>query len=607
MPISFNSQSLALKLSGLSNKTQSQLGNVYDQLSSGLRINRPGADSAGQAVASGLGVSARVANRARMNINDGISYLQIADGTLSSGADIIARMQELAAQSASGSLSTTQRSALATEFNQLSSELIRLKGATRFNNTQILNGAPGTSSASQLTTATSGIRRMSSDGRYLTYSDGTGALIQKDLLTGTQTQITGNISVEEGVAFDTDATGSIVVYTTDSQELYKYDRLTGQNTLLAAADNPIVQVAVSADGSRVAGLSDHVWDEDGTSIGIVDIWQHLFTVDLSTGVLKGDNALNPYEPSTVQTISLSANGDYIGVLGESFAYGTDTVVYAADVNLHEIVNRVARGMTNDIAVGNDAILYYLSSDNLGGVNPGGKINLVAYDGLSWQNLTNSSVDIQKFWATDFGTSFTFITAGNLTGENATNVNQAFKYSGGSIAQLTSAGLGGYAVSAIQSVSGDGQTLIATTGSGTFAVDARRQTNLVIGTGTGASGVIANGVLALDAAIRGLSDLDISTVRGAQVALDSFKMNERNLALARASLGAGLSRLESASRFTESKALVLTEARSKITDIDVAEGIAASTRLAILGDMQTAIFAQAVKLQPKIALQLLGVS
>jgi flagellin len=252
-------------------------------------------------------------------------------------------------------------------------------------------------------------------------------------------------------------------------------------------------------------------------------------------------------------------------------------------------------------------MYYITNANVGGVNPGGIANLISSNGTTRQNLTNSTVAIQKFWATDFGSSFTFITAGNLTGENAAGVNQAFKYSSGGITQLTSGGLGGFSINTIQTVSGDGQTLIATSGSGTFAIDARRQTNLGIGTGTGASGVIANGVLALDAAIRGLSDLDISTARGAQVALDSFKMNEKNLALARAGLGAGLSRLESASRVTEAKALTLTEARSKITDIDVAEGIAQSTRLAILGDMQTAIFAQATKLQPTIALQLLGIS
>lgn len=607
MPISFNSQSLALKLSGLSNKTQNQLGNVYDQLSSGMRINRPGVDSAGQAVASGLGVSARVANRARMNINDGISYLQTAEGTLSSGADIMARMQELAAQSASGSLSSTQRSALATEFNQLSTELTRLKGATRFNNTQILNGAPSSSSVSQLSTASNGISRMSGDGRYLTYTDGTGALIQKDLFTGTQTQISSNARVEEGVAFDTDATGSVVVYSTDTDDLYKYDRITGQSTLLASADNPITYVAVSADGSRAVGVSLHVWDEDGGSMGTVDPWEHLFTVDLNTGSLEGDRALNPYDASTITAVSISPSGNLIAVLGDSMTFGTDTVVYDAQANLYDAVFRAARGMTNEIAVSDSAALYFLSSDNLGGVNPGSVINLISFDGASYQNITNSNQNIVKFWATDSGSSFTFITTGNLTGENATNVSQAFKYSGGSITQLTSGGLGGYAVGAVQGVSSDGQTLIATSGSGTFAVDARRQTNLAIGTGTGASGVIASGVLALDAAIRGLADLDISTARGAQVALDSFKMNEKNLALARASLGAGLSRLESASRVTEAKALTLTEARSKITDIDVAEGIAQSTRLAILGDMQTAIFAQATKLQPTIALQLLGIS
>jgi flagellin-like hook-associated protein FlgL len=350
------------------------------------------------------------------------------------------------------------------------------------------------------------------------------------------------------------------------------------------------------------------WGEDGEHLGVSDGWDHLFVVNLLTGVVKGDSVGNPYENDSLRAIVLSPNGNYLAVRGESLSFSSDYVVYDTTVTLNEAVLTEAPGNTNDLAVSNSATLYYITSANVGGVNPGGIANLISSDGTNRQNLSNSTVAIQKFWATDFGSSFTFITAGNLTGENSAGVNQAFKYSSsGGIAQLTSGGLGGFAINTIQNVSGDGQTLIATSGSGTFAIDARRQTNLAIGTGTGASGVIANGVLAMDAAIRGLSDLDISTARGAQVALDSFKMNEKNLALARASLGAGLSRLESASRVTEARVLTLTEARSKITDIDVAEGIAQSTRLAILGDMQTAIFAQATKLQPTIALQLLGIS
>jgi len=122
-------------------QTTRSLGTTFERLSSGLRINKASDDPAGLAVADSLRADARIASVAIRNANDGISITSIADGALNEIGSILARMAELAEQSANGVLDTTQRSALQNEFSQLGSEIERIAVTTTFNGVALLSNS----------------------------------------------------------------------------------------------------------------------------------------------------------------------------------------------------------------------------------------------------------------------------------------------------------------------------------------------------------------------------------------------------------------------------------------------------------------------------------
>jgi len=67
--------------------------------------------------------------------------MQIADGAMSTGSDILTRMKVLAIQSSSANLSSTEREFLDTEYQALHSEIDRIADDTDFAGTKLLDGA----------------------------------------------------------------------------------------------------------------------------------------------------------------------------------------------------------------------------------------------------------------------------------------------------------------------------------------------------------------------------------------------------------------------------------------------------------------------------------
>jgi flagellin len=76
------------------------------------------------------------------NANDGISMVQTADGAMASLTDTLQTMRDLAVQASNfGSVSSSNREQLSTEFKQLSYELGRVIKNTQFNGKAVLNGS----------------------------------------------------------------------------------------------------------------------------------------------------------------------------------------------------------------------------------------------------------------------------------------------------------------------------------------------------------------------------------------------------------------------------------------------------------------------------------
>ncbi len=140
MPITIGSNIASLKAQRTLNQSSDRLSRVYEKLSSGQRINRASDDAAGLAIADALKADSRIASVAIRNANDGISTIAIADSALNEISNVLARLGELAEQSANGTFSNAQRSALNNEFVALGSEIERIATTTTFNGVRLLSG-----------------------------------------------------------------------------------------------------------------------------------------------------------------------------------------------------------------------------------------------------------------------------------------------------------------------------------------------------------------------------------------------------------------------------------------------------------------------------------
>jgi flagellin len=116
----------------------------FNRLSSGFRINSAKDDAAGLAISESLKSQIRSFAVAERNAADGISMAQTAEGALGEVHGILGRMRELAVQSANGSLTSTDRGFLQTEFSALQAEITRIQGSSRFNGRLLVSSTPET-------------------------------------------------------------------------------------------------------------------------------------------------------------------------------------------------------------------------------------------------------------------------------------------------------------------------------------------------------------------------------------------------------------------------------------------------------------------------------
>lgn len=120
--------------------TKLTLDRAMGRLSSGFRINRAGDDAAGLAISENLKAQIRSLHQAERNSNDGISLIQTAEGAMNEVSQILIRQRELSMQSATDTLSDTERGFLQQEFLQLGLEIDRIAQVTEFNGRALLDG-----------------------------------------------------------------------------------------------------------------------------------------------------------------------------------------------------------------------------------------------------------------------------------------------------------------------------------------------------------------------------------------------------------------------------------------------------------------------------------
>lgn len=144
MALSVNTNVSALNTQRNLNSSSGALATSLQRLSTGSRINSAKDDAAGLQIANRLTSQVNGLNIAVKNSNDGISMAQTAEGALEQSTSILQRMRDLSLQSANGSNSEKERTALNSEVTELKKELDRISNTTSFGGKKLLDGSFGT-------------------------------------------------------------------------------------------------------------------------------------------------------------------------------------------------------------------------------------------------------------------------------------------------------------------------------------------------------------------------------------------------------------------------------------------------------------------------------
>lgn len=115
-----------------------------EKLSSGVRIKRAADDAAGLAISEKMRAQIKGLDQAGRNVQDGISVVQTAEGSLEETGNILQRMRTLSLQSANEINNTEEREKIADELTQLKDEIERISSSTEFNGKKLLDGTSST-------------------------------------------------------------------------------------------------------------------------------------------------------------------------------------------------------------------------------------------------------------------------------------------------------------------------------------------------------------------------------------------------------------------------------------------------------------------------------
>ena len=148
MPVRIFNNIPSLNAQRILGTNNDRLAQSVERISSGIRINRGADDAAGLAISEALRSDIRALRQAVRNANDGISLINVTEGALNEQSSILIRLRELASQSATGTVGSTERQTIQLEFNALRSEIDRISATTQFNGQGLVDGSLASSASS---------------------------------------------------------------------------------------------------------------------------------------------------------------------------------------------------------------------------------------------------------------------------------------------------------------------------------------------------------------------------------------------------------------------------------------------------------------------------
>lgn len=591
------------------------LNATQERLASGQRINRASDDAAGLSVALSLNATTRIFSKALRNVSDGVSALNITDGAMGELSKVVIRIKELAEQSANGSYSDTQRTAIDTEAQSLRDEFNRVVDTTSFNGIKLLNRSVnplvlqvGETSSSTLSLA---IPQLVDNS----VGSGTFTLGASTASYGYDASVIADLNGDgvPDVAGVDHASGSLLITTGTSQGVYTTTFLSSALSLtnVNAADfnndgkNDVVARTSTGALAVFLGNGDGTFNAPTSFSSGVN--SYIFIGD-TNGDGKKDLVLNDGSAS-VRVYLGNGNGTFLNYT--TFATtAVETNITLSDLNGDGALEIIAGNGSNvDILVGNgngtfhapityaahDSALHYLADFNgdgktdifaVGGAGSGSPEILFGNgDGTFTSRFTISAIS----WPGTGG-----FTVGDFDGDGNADVAQQFYGASGYFNLFLNDGGGSFSTSTSYAspafdaaiyaadINNDGATDILTVPLGTNGIDAYLNNTV---------------------SSPYLPTFSLATQSDARAALTTMQNQLDQLSLARGVIGSYESRLQVVTGVLQNLRENNKAAESRIMDVDIAQESSTLVRTQILQQAGVAVLAQA-NLQPQLALQLL---
>ncbi len=613
------------------NNTSNALNTSMQRLSTGSRINSAKDDAAGLQISNRLTNQISGLNVAVRNANDGISLAQTAEGALQQSTNILQRMRDLSIQSANGSNSDADRSALQKEVSALQSELTRIAETTTFGGRKLMDGSFGTSSFQVGSNAYETIDvtvKSASASAIGSYQVGSAA--------GTQTSKVIDNTTLFAASGDQDA----VVVTPPLFEA-------GQVQVVGGGESKTIDIAANDSAKSLAAKFE------GAVPGLTATARTVMTakVDVASGesinfeMTVGDKTVSMVGVASTQDLAdqinsnssklnLTANVDKDGVLtiesktGENISFGAQTdasgdpvaAAGALKINVQDadgtLTGEQSLSVNGGTVVGslqlNSPTGYTVAALDAEAADPKNKIAVNVTGGTDGISLASLTVGTDTPTVIDLST--TDISSNKDLYEalkNETTLNVAFdeaknlltiESKNGESLQFAAVGQG--------DVDGNG-----TPGTGGAMQVSKLQADGTYTTGAPANTTAINAVTPETGADVGdlfssgkaekssVAEIDISTAAGAQSALAVIDNALAGIDSQRADLGAVQNRFDNTINNLQNISENASAARSRIMDTDYAAETANLSKNQVLQQAGTAILAQAKQL-PQSVLSLL---
>lgn len=347
MALAINTNIGALKALSAASSVAREMETSMERLSTGKRINSASDDAAGAAIASRLSAEIRGTNQSIRNAMDAQGLIETAEGAHIEIENILQRMRELAVQGANDTNSTNDRTNLAAEMTQLTTEINRIATTTSWAGIGLLNGTATANTTAG--TSTSNLTRNFQIGTSGS-ANNTQMSISIAAMTATALGVGGSSGVATVASAVTSETGTndMVMTATTSTGKLTFALGGGNSEVLAAGDAYAatingVSVSLTLSATDVALADDNV-----TAIAALFKDAIEDTSGLNVSVSQAAGVLTITNPGSVSvTSATNARSSITSIDTALTTLSTQRATLGAYVNrLEATVNNLSNVATN---------------------------------------------------------------------------------------------------------------------------------------------------------------------------------------------------------------------------------------------------------------------